>query len=745
MGRELYDTFPAAREAMDRLAAKADWDLLGLMDETDAEKLVLTRWQQPYLLLLEYAQFHYLQSLGLRPSVVAGHSLGELIALCFAGAYTPEGAWHILDGRPRVTARREESSQRDTGMMLVHAPQSAIDECLAEFPALIVSNYNTPTQFILSGPKEDLRTASRALRKRRIPAMQLQVSVAFHHPGMRVVREFSLNGLRDVPMQGTRLPMLSNVTTGLYPDDAEGIREYILDLDENPVRWVECVDVMWRQYKARHFLELGPADTLCGLISVNRPEALCIAAGRKGKEAENLRNAVARLHALGHLPGAGVCIRPHGPGMSAPSPAQLDATPLAATPLFPEAAPAHVEALMPLLVEATGFTRQELHPDMDLRYDLSLRSSRFPLIMHEVEKRFGLTLRFDDLLGVATIRDLADRILQLRQAREGVAEGAAPPFAASAQMRLAQGGPQPGPFSLPPESGAPVEEEALNVSRHFSHFRELWLADARPWPDSPHACLPPSVQLAALMEGAAQLFPKPASAGAEELFFSVAECPSGVTREGHVRCRALHAQADRLQCRAELRLRDLLPNGRARRSYSPICAARILLAPDRAQTSVPILPEPACLPESASAAAAGREAARNFYERHTGLGPRFRLLTELYCPEEKRLLARMRVPAETGLVGTENSGYIYPGDAFEAAAQAALALQRNSWQPDACRMVLSQVDAVYFSRNCMPGETLELELRADADEPRAFQCDAELRDLCGQVVLALRGMRLGAA
>ncbi|MDR2695059.1 MAG: acyltransferase domain-containing protein, partial [Deltaproteobacteria bacterium] len=112
MGRELYDAFPVAREAMDRLAAKADWDLLGLMDERDMEKIVLTRWQQPYLLLLEYAQFQYLQSLGLRPSVVAGHSLGEPIALCFAGAYAVEEAWRILDGRSKVMARLEESAQR---------------------------------------------------------------------------------------------------------------------------------------------------------------------------------------------------------------------------------------------------------------------------------------------------------------------------------------------------------------------------------------------------------------------------------------------------------------------------------------------------------------------------------------------------------------------------------------------------------------------------------------------------------
>lgn len=91
MGRELYDNFPAARDAMDRLAACANWDVLALMDEPDVETIGLTRWQQPYLFLLEFAQWSLYRSLGLKPSLICGHSLGELIALCFAGVYTPGG------------------------------------------------------------------------------------------------------------------------------------------------------------------------------------------------------------------------------------------------------------------------------------------------------------------------------------------------------------------------------------------------------------------------------------------------------------------------------------------------------------------------------------------------------------------------------------------------------------------------------------------------------------------------------
>jgi hypothetical protein len=102
----------------------------------------------------------------------------------------------------------------------------------------------------------------------------------------------------------------------------------------------------------------------------------------------------------------------------------------------------------------------------------------------------------------------------------------------------------------------------------------------------------------------------------------------------------------------------------------------------------------------------------------------------------------MRVPSETDVAGLENVRYTYPYYAFEAAAQAALllALKRISGQVDCPRLTLSQVAAVRFSRNCIPGEALGLELRNNAD---GMHFDAELRDAHGSLVLALRGICLG--
>ncbi|MDE7371449.1 MAG: acyltransferase domain-containing protein, partial [Desulfovibrio sp.] len=461
MGRELYDNFPAAREGMDRVAALADWDILGLMDETDVEAISHTRRQIPYLFLLEYAQWCQFASLGLEPALFCGHSLGELIALSLAGIYGLSEAWYILETRAEHMAELEAKATRDTGMMAVHAEAAVIDETLAAWPDLYVSNRNTPRQFILSGPREALKEARAALRKRRVPSMVLNVSLAFHHPGMRILRDLSQRRLGALEMHAARVPMLSGITAGYYPDDQPSICRYITDLDENTVAWTDCVDAMWRRDGIRQFLELGPQDTLCGLVADCEPRALCFSAGRKGAEVAAMREACARLYALGHL-RLSVIRTVSGERRPTEAPAEPGPEPATASPSppAPKAAPVELffgedadraRQVLELLAEACGRPADELRPEHDLRYDLALRSSRFPLLLQEAERRLGVHAEFEALLQVSTVGDLV-RVLLGRGRKDAAA---APP----------EGAPKPrrrGPFApllrlAPPAGdGAPL-------------------------------------------------------------------------------------------------------------------------------------------------------------------------------------------------------------------------------------------------------------------------------------------------
>ncbi len=99
MGRELYESFPVIREWLDRTAAVAEFDLLKLMFHDQEENLQKTRWQQPAMFAMEHAMARYLMSLGIHPVAMAGHSLGELTALCLAGVYSPEDGFRIVNKR----------------------------------------------------------------------------------------------------------------------------------------------------------------------------------------------------------------------------------------------------------------------------------------------------------------------------------------------------------------------------------------------------------------------------------------------------------------------------------------------------------------------------------------------------------------------------------------------------------------------------------------------------------------------
>ena len=456
MGRELYDNFPAARAAMDRLATVADWDVLGLMDETDVEKISLTRWQSPYVFMLEYAQWSVLASLGLTPTLFCGHSIGEMIGMCISGMLEPEVAWYIIDTRAVHMGEMEARATRETGMMAVHADMSVISEACATWPALYVSNYNTPHQFILSGPREVLQEARKSLRKRRIPAIVLNVSLAFHHPSMRVLRDISLRRLSALDMHAPTRPLLSCIDAQFYRGDHVSSYTHIADLDENSVRWTECVQAMWNREGIRYFLELGPQDTLCSLVGDNEPQATCFAVGRKGREVEGMRQACARLYSLGYLSRESVEERVRSAGADArllagkPAPhcglrtvasatgavaepatvspasenvtsaqavshavsqGEASAQEAEAKPVSEaEAAASYADSLaavLQILAQACGRPVEDLRPEMDLRYDLALRSSRFPLIVQDVEKALGISVNFEDLLQVATVGDLA--------------------------------------------------------------------------------------------------------------------------------------------------------------------------------------------------------------------------------------------------------------------------------------------------------------------------------------------------
>ena len=157
MGRELYESFPVIKEWMDRAAAAADFDLLHLLFHDQEENLQKTRWQQPALFALEYAMARYLMSLGIHPVAMAGHSLGELTALCLAGVYSLEDGFRIVNKRA-ICMDKAAAMDVDPGVMAaVDAPLDLLQEMLQGQEEVYISNINAPNQVVLSGKTEAVK------------------------------------------------------------------------------------------------------------------------------------------------------------------------------------------------------------------------------------------------------------------------------------------------------------------------------------------------------------------------------------------------------------------------------------------------------------------------------------------------------------------------------------------------------------------------------------------------------------
>jgi malonyl CoA-acyl carrier protein transacylase len=419
MGRDLYESFPVIREWLDRAAAAADFDLLRLLFHDREENLEKTRWQQPAMFAMEHAMARYLTTLGIRPVAMAGHSLGELTALCLAGVYSPEDGFRIVNKRALCMDKAAAMHVEPGVMAAVDAPLDLLKEMIQEREDVHIGNINSPNQVVLSGSTEAVKDLCKRLKEMRHRATPLRVSMAFHSPIMRVIHDELKAYIASIPFHSPQIPVISNTTKAAYPSDPGEIRRILMAHLESTVHWMKNVQTLWNDYGVRLFVEVGPGETLSNLIADTLPEPTCIQTCLPSAEGLTCRTALAQLFVKGHL-------KVEGEPKFVPLPA-FRQTPDSAPAILQQAPPVPgegsehqdlMERLIRIIMDATGFNRDEIQPNMDLRRDLSIRSSRLPIIMDAAERQFGITIELEDFINVRTVKDIAQRISKII-ARQG--------------------------------------------------------------------------------------------------------------------------------------------------------------------------------------------------------------------------------------------------------------------------------------------------------------------------------------
>jgi acyl transferase domain-containing protein/NAD(P)-dependent dehydrogenase (short-subunit alcohol dehydrogenase family) len=261
-----------------------------------------TRIAQPAIGAVSLGAYRLLEEFGVKPDALAGHSFGELTALCAAGRINEQEFFELARLRGRLMA----GDGGDRGAMLaVMAPIEAIESTmLSEKLDLVIANRNAPKQAILSGSSSEIARASSIFANQGISTRPLDVSAAFHS---RFVAEASvglLEGLKAVEVASGRIPVFANTTAQPYPADPAASRSLLAEQLAQPVRFVEQIEAMYES-GIRTFLEVGPDNKLTGLINAilegrdHASLALDASHGKRGNVAD-LARSLAQLAALGH-------------------------------------------------------------------------------------------------------------------------------------------------------------------------------------------------------------------------------------------------------------------------------------------------------------------------------------------------------------------------------------------------------------------------------------------------------------
>jgi len=274
MGRDLVCQFPKAFET---LAAADEAVENGRLSDiiypqpgfTPEEKkrheaaLRDTRAAQPALGAVSYGAYRVLSDFGLVPDAVAGHSYGELVALCVAGRYDEKTLHQLSALRGKVMA---EVAGDGGSMLAVSAPLADIERALREEGLdLVVANKNTPTQSVLSGRKEEIRRAAEALGKRGLRCVELPVSAAFHSPLVEGAQKAFRTALKKLGLRKSDIPVYANKTAALYPESSQAACDTLADQLASPVEFVSMVENM-HSAGMRTFLEVGPSGKVTGLV-----------------------------------------------------------------------------------------------------------------------------------------------------------------------------------------------------------------------------------------------------------------------------------------------------------------------------------------------------------------------------------------------------------------------------------------------------------------------------------------------
>jgi len=268
MGRSLFENSAAARAAFEEASDTLNLDMEKLCFEGPEETLRLTENTQPAVLTVSIAAYRaFKEEVGLVPSYLAGHSLGEFSALVVAGVLSFREALFAVKQRGKFMQEAVPVGVGAMAAVLGLPGEKVVEICevAAEGEVVDPANFNSPGQVVVSGHKAAVERAGllaqEAGAKKVVP---LSVSAPFHSALMRPAGERLRNVLKKVGIGEMAVPVIANVTGKPYESEREVVNMLVKQVS-SPVLWEQSMETM-RERGVEKTIELGPGKVLSGLF-----------------------------------------------------------------------------------------------------------------------------------------------------------------------------------------------------------------------------------------------------------------------------------------------------------------------------------------------------------------------------------------------------------------------------------------------------------------------------------------------
>jgi acyl transferase domain-containing protein/NAD(P)-dependent dehydrogenase (short-subunit alcohol dehydrogenase family) len=255
---------------------------------------------QPAIAAMSAGLYKMLQQAGFQPNFTVGHSFGELTALWAAGVFDETDYLKLAIARGQAMAM-DKSTDRGA-MLAVKGNASQLQPLLDSFPEVVIANFNSDQQVVLSGATASIDLLQEELSGQGYTVVRLPVSAAFHTAYVHDASAIFEQALQSTALRSPAIDVYANTTAQFYPKDAQEVQALLTTQITNPVLFKQCIENIYSA-GGTCFVEVGPRNILTLLVQEilgERPHiAVALNPSRNGDSDRQMREAIVRLRVAG--------------------------------------------------------------------------------------------------------------------------------------------------------------------------------------------------------------------------------------------------------------------------------------------------------------------------------------------------------------------------------------------------------------------------------------------------------------